>query len=245
MPLDLEKDNLRRVQGHVDPESELLNSPFVGAPRSPSTPGVNETFELALASGKRVFHKSFQGVEVTNALGYGQGRETPPLHECAAWRLAAELGDPLRQIICPCVLRDFDGTDGSLALEAPGWPNDETPLRDPQWCDPAAFFDSLIAQQDRHGGNWRWDGQALTLYDHGYTFAVPGQILVNGRFVPQRHSDGRAALAGWEKDALQQLVSSPSLLGMVFILEPHRAEALRDRAGRMLHRNEILAFKEF
>jgi hypothetical protein len=39
------------------------------------------------------------------------------------------------------------------------------------WCLPAAFFDSLIAQQDRQPGNWRWDDNRLTLIDHGYAFA--------------------------------------------------------------------------
>jgi hypothetical protein len=72
------------------------------------------------------------------------------------------------------VLREYAGEDGSLSLRASGWPRDTAPTLNPTWCLPAAFFDSLIAQQDRHDGNWRWDGERLTLIDHGYTFALPG-----------------------------------------------------------------------
>jgi hypothetical protein len=75
------------------------------------------------------------------------------------------------------VLRAYAGEDGALSLQASGWPGDPAPTQNPTWCLPAAFFDSLIAQQDRHSGNWRWDGNRLTLIDHGYAFALPGLIL--------------------------------------------------------------------
>jgi hypothetical protein len=243
--LNLEKYNVKRVQGAVSPEHAMLNDAFVGPPRSPSSPGLNKTEQLALANGFQVFHKSFSGVNATYAPAYGQGLETPPLHECAAWRLAAELGGPLKGIVTPCVLREYDGEDGSLALRAAGDPNRSEPRQDPAWCDPAALFDSLIAQQDRHGGNYRWDGQRLTLYDHGYTFACPGHLPNNGVFIEERHAQGRAALAGWEQEALQRLIQSPAMLGMVLLLEPHRAGALRSRAEKMLLQGEILAWGDF
>jgi hypothetical protein len=96
---------------------------------------------------------------VANALAYGQTDETPPLHDAVAWRLAATLGEPWRELVAPCVLRDYASEDGSMSLQARGWPGDLAPTLNPTWCLPSAFFDSLIAQQDRHAGNWRWDGR--------------------------------------------------------------------------------------
>jgi hypothetical protein len=52
----------------------------------------------------------------------------------------------------------------------------------------------MIGQQDRHPGNWRWDGNRLTLIDHGYAFAMPGQILNHSDLVAARHGHGAGAL---------------------------------------------------
>ena len=95
----------------------------------------------------------------------------------------------------------------------------------PTWCLPAAFFDSLIAQQDRHDGNWRWDGERLTLIDHGYAFALPRAILNYSDFVVARHRHGAASLLAEEHDVL----SSPAQR-----LRPARNGAVpvaRPRAG--------------
>jgi hypothetical protein len=119
------------------------------------------------------------------------------------------------------------------------------PTRNPTWCFPAAFIDALIAQQDRHPGNWRWDGNRLTLIDHGYTFAIPGDILNHSDFVAARHSFGAANLLQDERAALNRLVSDPQLLGMRSLLLPDRADALADRARRMLARGELLRPAEF
>lgn len=151
----------------------MLGEAFAGPPAPTTSPGVNATKQLELAGGTVVFHKPFSGVHVANAIAYGQTDETPPLHEAAAWRLAVALGPPWDEIVVPCVLREYAGEDGSLSPRAVGWPRDPAPTLNPTWCFPAAFFDSLIAQQDRHGGNWRWDGERLTLIDHGYAFALP------------------------------------------------------------------------
>jgi len=52
-------------------------------------PGTNRTRQLELAGGEIVFHKPFSGVDVANAIAFGQTDETPPLHEAVAWRFAA------------------------------------------------------------------------------------------------------------------------------------------------------------
>jgi len=36
--------------------------------------------------------------------------------------------------------------------------------------------DALIAQQDRHLDNARFDGDSLGLIDHGFSFALPGDF---------------------------------------------------------------------
>jgi hypothetical protein len=233
------------AQGALTIERRMLGEAFSGPPAPTSTQGVNATMQLKLASGDVVFHKPFSGVHVANAIAFGQTGETPPLHEAAAWRLAVSLGPPWREIMAPCVLRAHAGEDGSLALQASGWPRDVAPTLNPTWCLPAAFFDSLIAQQDRHDGNWRWDGGRLTLIDHGYAFALPGAILNYSDFVVARHGHDAAGLLAEERDALTRLLGDPDLLGMARFLPPDRARALADRAERMLARDEILLPSEF
>lgn len=236
---------VRAAQGTLPVEQRMLEEAFSGPSAPTSTPGVNATVQLALASGEVVFHKPFSGVHVANAIAYGQTDETPPLHEAAGWRLAVALGQPWRELVAPCVLRAYMQDDGAVVLQAPGRPRQQAPTQNPTWCLPAAFFDSLIAQQDRHDGNWRWDGQRLTLIDQGYAFALPGDILNYSDFVAARHRHGAAALLRAERDALGRLLSDPDLLGMRNYLLPDRAQALADRGEEMLKRGEVLVVGEF
>jgi hypothetical protein len=243
--IDAQIASIRAAQGGRDIERALLEQPFVGPPLPTSSPGVNQTKRLMLANGRQAFHKAFGGVDVANALAYGQTDETPPLHEAAAWRLAVALGPPYANMVSPCVLREYDGHDGALVLGAGGWPRDPAPLSSPLWCFPAAFFDCLIAQQDRHEGNWRWDGERLTLIDHGYAFARAGDPVNYSEFVRARHARGGAALLAAERTAVDRLLADPELLGMRRYLEAPRADALAARARTMLARDEILAVGEF
>ena len=245
MEIDSQVAAIRAAQGTLPVEQLMLEEAFSGPPAPTSTPGVNATLQLKLASRGVVFHKPFSGVHVANAIAYGQTDETPPLHEAASWRLAVALGRPWRDIVAPCVLRAYEGEDGALVLQAPGRPRERAPTQNPTWCLPAAFFDSLVAQQDRHDGNWRWDGERLTLIDHGYTFALPGAILNYSDFVLARHEHGAAALTGEERDALTRLLGDPQLLGMAAFLLTDRADALGARAEKMLERDEVLRPDEF
>lgn len=245
MNIDSQVAALKAAQGALPVEQRMLGEAFVGPPAPTSTPGMNTTKRLALVGGDVVFHKPFSGVQVANAIAFGQTGETPPLHEAASWRLAVVLGPPWEEIVAPCVLREYAGEDGSLSLRASGWPRDAAPTLAPTWCLPAAFFDSLIAQQDRHADNWRWDGSHLTLIDHGYTFALPGAILNYSDFVVARHGHGAAGLLTEERDALTRLLSNSDLLGMARFLLSDRAQALADRAHLMLERDEILRPGEF
>jgi hypothetical protein len=245
MEIDPQVVAISAAQGVLPVEQSMLEHAFVGTPAPTSSPGVNATVQLKLSSGEVVFHKPFSGVHVANAIAYGQTDETPPLHEAASWRLAVALGRPWQQIVAPCVLRSYNGEDGALVLQAPGRPRERAPTQNPIWCMPAAFFDSLVAQQDRHDGNWRWDGERLMLIDHGYTFALPGAILNYSDFVLARHEHGAAALIQQERDALNALVADQHLLGMAGFLLGDRAEALAARAEAMFNRGEILNPGEF
>lgn len=245
MKIDAQIAGIRESQGARAIEQQMLSEAFAGPPAPTTSPGVNATKQLELAGGAIVFHKPFSGVHVANAVAYGQTDETPPLHEAASWRLAVALGPPWDEIVVPCVLREYAGEDGSLSLRAIGWPRDMAPTLNPTWCLPAAFFDSLIAQQDRHDGNWRWDGEQLTLIDHGYTFALPGAILNYSDFAVARHGHGAAGLLTEERDALTRLLGDSDLLGMARFLLPDRVQALADRARRMLQRGEVLRPGEF
>ncbi len=245
MHIDPQVAAVKAAQGALPVEQEMLGGAFSGPPAPTSSPGVNATKQLALDNGLVVFHKPFAGVHVANALAYGQTDETPPLHDAVGWRLAVALGPPWQDLVAPCVLRDYAGDDGALSLRAEGWPGDPAPTQNPTWCLPAAFFDSLIAQQDRHPGNWRWDGNRLTLIDHGYAFALPGHILNHSDLVAARHNHGAAALQQEEGDALNRLLGSSDLLGAANFLIDERAQALADRAQRMLARGEVLAPGEF
>lgn len=223
----------------------MLDEAFVGPPAPTSSPGVNATKQLEISGGAIVFHKPFSGVHVANAIAFEQTDETPPLHEAVAWRLAEALGPPWDEIVVPCVLRAYSGEDGSLSLQATGWPRDVAPTLNPTWCLPAAFFDSLIGQQDRHDGNWRWDGERLTLIDHGYAFALPRAVLNCSDFVAARHQHRAASLLVEEHEALARLLSDSDLLGVARLLLPDRAQALADRVRLMLRRGEILRPGEF
>ena len=245
MKIDAQIAALRAAQGSLAIEQEMLGESFVGPPAPTSSPGVNATKRLALAGGGTVFHKPFSGVNVVNALAFGQTDETPPLHDAVGWRLAVALGDPWQGLVSPCVLREHAGDDGALSLQASGWPGDLAPTLSPMWCSAAAFFDSLIAQQDRHADNWRWDGSRLTLIDHGYAFARPGDILNHTDLLVARRNHGAAALLDAERWALERLLGNPGLLGIESLLLADRAQALRARAERMLARGEVLGPGEF
>jgi hypothetical protein len=238
---------LRALQGGNPDERALIDSPVVGYLAVTSTPGLNQTFRVALENRRIAFHKPFAGVDVTAAHTFGHGPTDPPLHECAAWRLAHAVGAPWNALVPCCVLRRISEQEGSLCERAPGRPSTTDPFFDPAQAAPAAFFDSLIAQQDRHAANYRWDDASnhLMLIDHGYAFARPGDVLNVSAFVDWRWRLGREALESREIEALRSIAQAPDLFGLEGVLELARATALRARAERMLQRGTVLRPAEF
>ncbi|MDP9385845.1 MAG: hypothetical protein M3P50_11555 [Actinomycetota bacterium] len=213
-----------------------------------STPGANSTQGVLLEDGTRAFHKTFAGVNTQVAHAYGHHPDQVPINECAAWRLAHVLGQPLSDLVAPTVMWSYGGEPGALIAGLDGVNLTGEPFSSaPDQCLAAAFFDALIAQQDRHIGNLRWDAAAgrLGLYDHGYAFARTGMPLNSSKFVRFRWDEGEEDLQGWELTALDGLLGSPSLLGMRDILVPGAADALEDRARRMRTSGEILRLGEF
>jgi hypothetical protein len=155
----------------------LLNDVLICQPHSTAAAGINSTFYVLFDGGGEADHKPFAGVVVNAATLYGQHPDPVPPNECAAWRLASSIGGPVAAIVAPCVMRSPFGRAGSLSAKRSGLPHNPEPFAlAPDQYRAAAFFDSLVAQQDRHTGNYRWDCAAgtLGLIDHGFAFAVPG-----------------------------------------------------------------------
>jgi hypothetical protein len=242
--------NLIGAQGGTPDEDAMLNGNLLYyAPHGTANPGVNTTYAAGI-DGVSVacFHKCFIGVDAAIAHHYGQSPDTPPMSECSAWILAKALGWPYNSLVPACVLRELNGEPGSLSMGIQGKPGDPSPLvAGHSQGMAAAFLDSLIAQQDRHAGNYRWN-QALSrlhLIDHGYAFARPGDYCNASIFVEARWRSGLSPLTAAERGSLNAVASSPEVFGLGRILEAPRAECLVVRAREMLARGEILKVGEF
>lgn len=224
---------VRAHQGRHPAERALLQGAVVDHVSAPG--GTNTTNRVELDNGQVGYHKSFDGLNNALAREFGHGSAQQGIHEVAAWQLARRLGPPWSQIVPPCVLREVEGELGSFALERPGLPTGGAG-RSPVW-QQAAFFDSLIGQQDRHRGNFLMDGDRITLIDHGYTFARLGDPCNESGLQGGR---GPSPLSDSEVDALNRLLDSPDTLGLAGILEPDRLDALISRAELMRKHKIIL-----
>lgn len=232
-------------QGGTPIEDDLLHSRVVDHHDASSS---NTCERVELESGTIAFHKTFAGVAVRLADDYGHDDpDQVPIQEVAAWRLAAALGAPVSDLVCVCVLRTIDDEPGSLSLlvaGATGAYEDHRMHTLAQHTSTAAFFDSLTAQQDRHSGNLLYSADTIGLIDHGFAFALPGHCCNASHLVQWRHEHGDPTLTTWERDALHRLLRT-DLLGLRAILHPDRADALADRARRMIASNRILRMGVF
>ncbi|MDP3889836.1 hypothetical protein [Nocardioides sp.] len=194
--------------------------------------GTNTTRRIELYNGVVGYFKPFGGENKELEEGFGQDSAQQSLHEAAAWRLASQMGPPWSEIVPPVVIREVKGEVGSFQLERPGKVMNWNPWETGEWRE-AAFFDCLIGQQDRHPGNYLVAGDRISLIDHGYSFATPGDYR-NYSWLSERRSQTDPTLTYTERETLQRLVASPNLLGLQDMLQPARAKALRDRAHLML-----------
>ncbi len=234
---------LTRLQGSAYEDYLVHEDVIVYDAHRTANPGTSVTMRAHLESGRDAFHKPLRGINATLAAAYGQRPEEPPIHECLAWRVAFTLGDPYRELIAACVMRQIDGEFGSLSARAVGSPDLPAAIREvPDECSAAAFFDALIGQQDRHGGNLRWDADAgqLRLFDHGFTFKRPNDLLINSAILRWRLHHASAGLGEDELSCLERVLNG-ELDQLLAILDADRAEALRARAEHMLGHLTLIA----
>lgn len=239
------------VEQQLPLEEGLLISAGVVRKRAqePTSGHTSQVWRIQLETGQLAFFKA-QGSSGL-ASDYGHNPDEVFLNDCAAWRLAAALGRPYRDLATPCVVRLIDNETGSLIAErikTGDWPPsmDDLWAVIPEQARDAAFFDGLIGQQDRHDGNFRFrdDTNQLALIDHGFSF--PGgedhdAWYFNESFLLQHRWDlGEQALAEHEIRALHIIASSPSVLGLDGILSPGRLDRLHARIGHMIDTGELV-----
>ena len=138
------------------------------------------------------------------------------------------------------------GGYGALTVEAPGEAKQAAPQQNPAECDPAAFFDALIGQQDRHEANYRWQpghpdcSTTPTRSPRRATCSGPQTLC---RRDTRR---GRAALDPNELALLRRL-RQPSnwwtWLGMM--LRDDQYKAFENRIDKMLQAEQLLQPLEF
>jgi len=243
------------MQGQDPAEKALLgrvlfrgDEPPALAELSTGSRGVNRCFRYALTGGIQAYHKPFEGLNDMVAQFYGHNGPTgqveawQPVHEAAAWQLAKRLGAPWQQIVCPCVMRVLDGRPGSLS-QASGLAVKGGEVAGSAEFRAAAFFDVLAGQQDRNHGNFFTDGSgSVSLYDHGFCFAQPGDYA--GACVLAKPFAGED-INDDERAVLVALLDSTDWFGMLKVLSTTRALALADRARRMLNLGVILKPGDF
>ena len=207
------------------------------------------TFHVGLDNRLEAFHKPFDHVVVAQANFYGHHHREPPIHECVAWRLAHAIGPPLDELVAPVVMRECGpGNWGSLTARQAGVGRTLEPIQGRRdQCLSAAFFDALIGQQDRHLGNFRWDANSshLGLFDHGFAFALPGDLFNASFFVEWRWDSNLESLEQWEIEALEVLLRSHDVHGLTEMLQAPRVDRLQERARTMLEDGVIFPFQRF
>lgn len=244
--LQEQADALVRLQGGSELERQLIETP-VGRVEDHSE-GANATFWVKLEDGTECFHKPIYGTDATVCFSYGQDPDEPSIHEVAAWRLASGLGAPASDLVAPCVLRTVGDAVGALSLRFDGADADRDDFEDiAAQVYFAGFFDALVGQQDRHLGNVRHAIEAgrLGLFDHGFAFARPGDLLNASELLGWRRLEGVLGLRDDEIAALDTLLGSTDLLGVATVLSAERIDALEIRARRMQASGRVLKEGEF
>lgn len=250
------RDQITKVRAMQRADADdrwLVETPIVGANQDLHQ-GVNSTYRLQLPDGTEGFFKPVEGAHRFNAACYGHTREQTILNECAAWQLAKRLGHPFDQLVPRTVLRSWtdphtgEEMHGAFSEKVEGreWDMDSPIVKAPGLVFDSAMFDSLIANQDRHPGNYLWnEPDQLHLIDHGYAFARSGDVLQNAYFIDWRHRSGMTMLSDVERAALGHLQLSGDLRDVCEILLPQNASYLVARCEQMLTTGRILDYGDF
>lgn len=196
------------------------------------------TYLVVFQDGSCAYHKRHDKLNSVNVYDFGHDRNTPPLHECAAWHFAKALGPRYERLLPVTAYRQIDGEWGSLAAALPGVkPAAGAFTGAPDQVNDAGFFDVLIGQQDRHLNNFLWDvgSGRLGLFDHGFAFPAVGhrhrvrswQLQRQRRFKQMKITNDEAAL-------IERGLASGDLLGIEPLLESERADEMKRRLWRLL-----------
>lgn len=237
---------LEEILMHDRPKAHLI----------PGSASSSKVYECPLeTSGRTAFHKPVDGMTDAHPnLGvavfkwYGHVDQWVVLNnEVAAWRLAHALGSPWDTLVATSVARWVRPTGagviggwGAFTRKGEGPSGHMDPLRDPGIRNPAAFFDSLIGNQDRNASNYRFGSGVLTLFDHGFSFPGGQWLLNDSLFLRRRHSEGDELLSV-EEAALLFALPTTSIWGELGkILRDDQFYALDRRRTEMLKRNAVL-----
>jgi hypothetical protein len=235
-------------------EDDLLRLDVI-ARRIPGTLSANRVYQCGLRDGREAFHKPHDGMRTHPAIGrpawahYGhRSAAATGVNECAAWRLARSMGAPWDTLVPTAVMRwlpsggGIVGGWGPLIRKGLGPSGDVTPFDVRQLCRPAALFDALIGQQDRHLSNQRFEATTgrLTLIDHGFAFPGGRWRFNASAFLRRRHDDDGAKLDADEVTLLGELPRQPVWADLDLILSPQQMEALEWRRTRMLQTKRLL-----
>jgi hypothetical protein len=246
-------EHLYELQREVEPDRELLEAPLKTTTTKTGQEQTSANLQVALFLEGDIYcyFKPMNGVDAPAADFFKHTVVSATLAECAAWRLASAMGGVLSEIVIPQVLRKFESIDsrapGALARRYEGKTNSSNPFTEVrEECVAAAFFDSLIGQQDRNKANWLWDKKEgrFRLLDHGFAFGRPGDETLSLRFTKWRWDQHGEALLDDEMKALARLLGSDDLFGLRRFFDDDRCDALESRARQMLEDKRLMPLAE-
>jgi hypothetical protein len=248
---------LVQATGPTAEEDRLLRSDVADYHRAPATqPGMNSTNLVTFSDGTKAYHKPLRGADLGLVHDYDQLPLSQSINECAAWRLAKFLGPPYDQLIAVTVFRYIEADPAARRRDPDlkaGWgplsharSGRHYALRftsEPDIVDQAAFIDSLIANQDRHPGQYRWDGarRQLSPLDHGFTFPKWTGGFNQSVFLEWRHNEGRAALSAEEMRLTRAALNDPQMAGLRLFLLPEQIEVTEQRLERVIATAQVVA----
>lgn len=239
---------LRARQGKDPQEAQLLNTAEARVDRGMRKSGINEVQRLRYADGTVGYFKPYDGADgFTARMGYGHETKTlQSTHEVAASQFAQALGPRYGALVPPAVIAQHEGRWGSISYGVPGQPArgvDRLMMLNnhQQQASDLAFFDCLIGQVDRHGGNVLVDRRGISAIDQGFAFSdgvggVNASLFVTTR--AQKKEDRR--LTAEERTTLRRFLDSDDGLGLKGTIEDGRFHEVRRRANLMLRKGEIL-----
>lgn len=254
-------DGLFAVQGFDhELESELHEARVLSVrPFDAERIHVSKTYELVIDSGHLCIFKPADSLLEAAADGLYHGKQalvqydhTPistTISECAAWQLAKQLGAPWSELVVPTVMKfpEHPETRVPMVGAASVFRGGDVGRQGfytavPEQASAAAFFDSLIGQQDRNKGNVLWYDarQVIYLIDHSFSFAQAGANRGATDLVQWRWSHASRDLTGDELEALKRLLESSDMMTLRRFLAPERADALEARAHRMRETGEMV-----